>query len=50
MRAAAAMISIDALNTFPEMYWQGDKVDLGDITLAVQGSSGPPHDDRDAHL
>jgi len=44
------MISIDALNTFPEMYWQGDKVDLGDITLAVQGSSGPPHDDRDAHL
>jgi hypothetical protein len=32
------VISIDALNTFPEMFWQGDKIDLGNITLAVQRS------------
>lgn len=36
------VISIDTLNTFPEFYWQGDKIDLGDITLAVQGSAGAP--------
>jgi hypothetical protein len=36
------LIAIDLLNTFPEMFWQGDKVDLGDITLAVQNGKGPP--------
>jgi hypothetical protein len=34
------MISIDALNTFPEWFWQGDKMDLGTVTLAVQDSQG----------
>jgi hypothetical protein len=34
------IIFIDALNTFPEWFWQGDKMDLGDITLAVQDSGG----------
>ena len=34
------VISIDVLNTFPETYWQGDKVKLGDVTLAVQDSQG----------
>jgi hypothetical protein len=36
------IISIDLLNTFPEMYWQGDKIDLGDITLAVQSGESKP--------
>ena len=34
------VISIDLLNTFPEMYWQGDKVDLGTIALCVQNDQG----------
>src|ERR1043165_6374846 len=34
------IISIDALNTFPEWFWDGKKMDLGDVTLAVQDSSG----------
>jgi hypothetical protein len=34
-----SVISIDALNTFPETYWQGDKVDLGNVTLAIK--NGP---------
>lgn len=33
------MISIDALNTFPEIYWDGAKVDLGNVTLAIK--NGP---------
>lgn len=36
------VISIDLLNTFPEMFWQGDKIDLGDITLAAQSGEGTP--------
>lgn len=34
------IISIDALNTFPEWFWQGDKMDLGTVTLAAQDSQG----------
>jgi hypothetical protein len=34
------IISIDLLNTFPEMYWQGDKIDLGAIELCVQNDQG----------
>jgi hypothetical protein len=34
------IVSIDALNTFPEWFWQGNKMDLGDVTLAVQDSQG----------
>jgi hypothetical protein len=41
------IIFIDALNTFPEWFWQGDKMDLGDITLAVQDKAAA-YDDRDA--
>jgi hypothetical protein len=33
-------ISIDASNTFPEMFWQGDKIDLGNITLAIKDGNG----------
>ena len=36
------IISIDALNTFPELFWQGDKMDLGDVTLAVKDNGGTP--------
>jgi hypothetical protein len=36
------IISLDALNTFPESFWQGDKVDLGTVTLEVQDGQGPP--------
>lgn len=36
------IVSLDALNTFPESFWQGDKVDLGTVTLAVQDGQGPP--------
>jgi hypothetical protein len=34
------VISLDTLNTFPELFWQGDKVDLGTVTLAVQDGQG----------
>jgi hypothetical protein len=34
------IISIDALNTFPEWFWQGNKMDLGDVTLAAKDSQG----------
>jgi hypothetical protein len=34
------IISIDVLNTFPEWFWQGDKMDLGTVTLAAQDSQG----------
>ncbi len=37
---AKGIISLDALNTFPETFWQGDKVDLGTVTLAAQNSQG----------
>lgn len=36
------IISLDTLNTFPELFWQGDKVDLGNVTLAVQDGPGNP--------
>jgi hypothetical protein len=38
----SGIISIDALNTFPEWFWQGDKMDLGTVTLAVQDGPGAP--------
>ena len=45
------IIFIDALNTFPEWFWQGDKMDLGDITLCGPGQQRRrAHDDRDAQV
>ena len=34
------IIFLDVLNTFPEWFWEGNKMDLGDVTLAVQDSGG----------
>ena len=34
------VISIDALNTFPERFWEGDKMDLGTVTLATRDNLG----------
>jgi hypothetical protein len=36
---AANVISLDLLDTFPEWFWEGDKVDFGDIVIAVQAGS-----------
>lgn len=34
------VLSIDLLNTFPEWFWQGDKIDFQDIAVGVIGSDG----------
>jgi hypothetical protein len=34
------IISIDALNTFPEWFWEGNKMNLGTVTLAARDSLG----------
>ncbi|MEA2984467.1 MAG: hypothetical protein QOD94_721 [Alphaproteobacteria bacterium] len=36
------ILSIDALNTFPEWFWPGNKIDLGEVSLWLKEDSGAP--------
>lgn len=36
----ANYLSLDLLNTFPEWYWEGDKVDFKDIIVGVSNAGG----------
>lgn len=36
----ANFLSIDLLNTFPEWYWEGDKVDFKDIIVGISDAGG----------
>jgi hypothetical protein len=39
-KSKAYYLSLDLLNTFPEWYWQGDKVDFKDIIVGVPNGGG----------